>query len=103
MDITEIDFLPVTPSNGLVAFVSFTINHSFHVNNVALRTTPDSGIRLTYPQTILPNGIRKNDFYPINKQTGEFITSRISAAYNSYLEKVMKGLRHEAHLTHAAA
>ena len=101
--ISEANITPVRAQDGLVAFVSFVIDDSFHVDNVALRITPSGGIRLTYPDCILRNGLRKNTFYPITKEVGDYITQQIALEYERFLEKVTKGKRHETYLANAAA
>ena len=56
MKLTEIQIVPVKPKDGLIAFVSFVINDSFFVGDVAIysRLNQES-YRLVYPIKTLFN------------------------------------------------
>jgi len=96
--LTEIEIIPVKPHNGLVAFSSFVLNKSFYIGDVAIYSRlSEEGYRLVYPTKILPNGLKINCFYPINREVGLLIEKTVIKAYLSLIEKVMtrKGQGHE--------
>jgi DNA-binding cell septation regulator SpoVG len=83
MRITEVQIIPVKPSGGLVAFASCVINGTLYAGNIAIHTSlsaPD-GLRLVYPDKILPNGKVINCFHPITKEAGEVIKKAIVSKY----------------------
>lgn len=70
--ITEIEIVPIKPSNGLVGFASFVFNNCFHLGSIGIYTRPQGGYRLTYPT----RG-NFNIFYPINREIAEQIEQAI--------------------------
>lgn len=93
ISISEIQIIPVKPQNGLVAFASCVINNQFHLNNIAIYTSPSSlySYRLVYPSKVLPNGKSINCLYPINKDVGNEMTKRIVSKLEEVMEKVTYG------------
>ena len=101
--LTEIEIIPVKPHNGLVAFSSFVLNKSFYIGDVAIYSRlSEEGYRLVYPTKVLPNGLKINCFYPINRETGLLIENAVIKAYLNLIEKVMtrKGQNHEEKFGH---
>lgn len=89
--LSEIEIIPIKPRNGLLAFVSFVINKSFYVGDIALYSLlSGKGFRLSYPIKILKNGLRVNCFHPINSQVAEDIEKQVTATYLKLIEKVKK-------------
>lgn len=89
--ISEIDITPVKHKNGLVAFTSFTLNESFHVNSVAIYTDlTNGGFRLSYPTKEFFAGKKVYCFYPINKETGRVITEAITKEFLKIINKNLK-------------
>jgi DNA-binding cell septation regulator SpoVG len=83
--ITEIQFVPVKPQNGLVAFVSFVLDRSLYLSSIGIVTRPEGGYRLLYPTKKTFN----KDFavfHPISKEFGVYLEKVILKEY----EKVMK-------------
>lgn len=77
--ITEINFIPVKPKDGLIGFVSFIYNGQFYFGNISIFThlSPEkkSTYRLSYPE----DPIRKKAFFhPINRQTQVAIEKAVS-------------------------
>lgn len=85
MKITEIQIVPITANDGHVGFCSFLINESFKINSVAIFSRLQGGYRLVYPNKII-NNKPITLFYPINKETSEYIESEVS----KYFENLMK-------------
>ena len=83
--ITEIQFVPVKPQNGLVAFVSFVLDNSLYLSSVGIVTRPEGGYRLLYPTK---KSINKDFaiFHPISIEFGMYLEKIILNEY----EKVMK-------------
>lgn len=90
--ISDIQIVPIQPRNGLVAFVSFIINDSVCIGDVAIHTclSNSEGYRLVYPERVLANGKRVNSVYPINRQAGDTIQKAVTSEYKKLLSK---GLR----------
>ncbi len=89
--LTEIQIVPVRPSKGLVAFVSFILNDSFFVGDVAIYTRIDQpGYRLVYPVRYLVTGLRINCFKPIHKPVADEIENQVSSYYEKLIKNVKK-------------
>jgi len=87
VEITEIDFFPITPKKGVVCFVSFTFQNSIRICDCAIVTLPKGGYRISYPLRTLPNGKKHQSAYPINKNVGMQIESCLLKAYADFLSK----------------
>jgi len=86
--LSEIQIIPIKPRNGLLAFVSFVINNSFFVGDIALYSLLNKeGYRLSYPIKVLKNGLKVNCFHPINNQVAETIETQVVDAYLKLIEK----------------
>ena len=89
--LTEIQIVPVKPNNGLVAFVSFVLDDSFFVGDVAIYSRIDQqGYRLVYPAKTLFNGLKINCFKPINKPAADEIERQVLADFEKLIEKAKK-------------
>jgi DNA-binding cell septation regulator SpoVG len=85
--ITEIDFYPVTPKQGVVCFSSFIFQNALKICDVAIITRPGGGYRLSYPLKLLPNGKKAQSVYPINTNVGKQIEETVLKAYCNFLSK----------------
>ena len=85
--ISDIQIIPVQPRDGLVAFVSFILNDSIYIGDVAVHTclSNSEGYRLVYPQRVLFNGKKINCVHPINRKTGEAIQKAVVAKYKNLM------------------
>ena len=87
-EVTDIQIVPVKPRDGLLAFVSFIIDNSCYVGDVALYSRLDGeGVRLVYPMRTLPNGAKVNVFHPIRKDVAEAIENQVNRAYEDLMKK----------------
>ncbi len=79
INITEIQFLPLKPRDGLVGFVSFVLDGRYYVGSVAVYTRLNGiGYRLVYPAKKV--GERNiNTFHPIDPNVGREIEEKVSA------------------------
>lgn len=75
--ISEIQFYPVKPQDGLVGFVSFVLDGKFWMGSVAVFTRREGGYRLVYP-TRKVAGQNINIFHPINQEVGLLVEQVVS-------------------------
>ena len=91
MKLTEIQIVPVKPKDGLIAFVSFVINDSLFVGDIAIYSRIDQqGYRLVYPAKTLFNGLKINCFKPINRSAADEIERQVIDEFEKLIEKTMK-------------
>jgi stage V sporulation protein G len=78
LKISEIEFIPVKPKEGLIGFASFVLDEKYYVSSVAIYTRLDgSGYRLVYPTKKV--GDRNiNIFHPINREVAEVIEEAVA-------------------------
>lgn len=93
-NLTEINIVPIKPTNGLVGFASFVLDGNLYLGSVGIMTRPGGGYRLTYP-TKKVGATDLNVFFPINKDFAHAVEETII----QYFEKVMKPSndRHHSH------
>ncbi len=85
--VTEVDFQPIRPRQGLLGFASLVLNHSLRIAGIAVYARPDgSGIRLVFPERMLPHGAKIELICPITRPCGELLTQAV-AEYIRQLEK----------------
>lgn len=75
--ISEIQFHPVKPQDGLLGFVSFVLDGKFWMGSVAVFTRREGGYRLVYP-TRKVAGQNINVFHPINQEVGLLVEQAVS-------------------------
>lgn len=88
--ITEIEFFPIIPKNGVICFCSFTYENSLRIQDCAILTRPQGGYRLSFPIKKLANGKTIQSIYPINKKVGEKIEEILLCNYENFLLKNIK-------------
>jgi len=75
--ITEIQIIPVKPSNGLVGFASFLLDEKLYLGSVAIyKRLNKDGYRLTFPTKKI-GGRNINIYHPVNKDVMEEIERSI--------------------------
>ena len=78
VNLSEIQFVPVSPQNGLVGFVSFVIDGKYYISSVAVYTRLSRpGFRLVYPSKKVGQ-ININTFRPIDAYVGRVIEETVS-------------------------
>ena len=84
--LSEIQFTPVKPKEGLVGFASFVIDSKYYVGSVAIYTRLNGiGYRLVYPAKKV--GERNiNTFHPIDPKIGKVIEDKVSGKVYGILE-----------------
>lgn len=75
--ISEIQFYPVKPQDGLLGFVSFVLDDKFWMGSVAVFSRREGGYRLVYP-TRKVAGQNVNVFHPINRDIGLLVEQAVS-------------------------
>ena len=75
--ISEVQFYPVKPQDGLLGFVSFVLNGQFWMGSVAVFSRREGGYRLVYP-TRKVAGQNINVFHPINQEVGLLVEQAVS-------------------------
>ena len=75
--ISEIQFYPVKPKDGLLGFVSFVLDGKFWMGSVAVFSRPDGRYRLVYP-TRKVGGQNINIFHPITHEAGQQVEAAVS-------------------------
>jgi stage V sporulation protein G len=85
--ITEIQFVPVKPQDGLVGFASFVLDQKYFVGSVAVRTRLNGvGYRLVYPAKKVGDKSFQT-FHPIDLATGKEIEEKVSAKVYELLDE----------------
>lgn len=75
--ISEIQFYPVKPKDGLLGFVSFVLDDKFWMGSVAVFSRTDGRYRLVYP-TRKVGGQNINIFHPITQKAGQEVETAVS-------------------------
>ena len=89
--ITEIQFVPVKPQDGLVGFASFVLDQKYFVGSVAVRTRLNGvGYRLVYPAKKVGEKSFQT-FHPIDLSTGKEIEDKVSAKVYELLDERYDG------------
>ena len=91
LKISEIQIVPIKPTNGLVAFASCVINQSLYVGSIAIFSSPSnsSGFRLVYPSKVLVNGKEINCVHPINREAGENLSTAIIGKFKEIVRRTL--------------
>ncbi len=86
--VTEVQIIPVKPTNGLIAFASCVIDGKLLLSSIGVFTKLDgSGYRITFPtKKVGREGFNVNVFNPINKEACEAITRAILAKVGNLFE-----------------
>jgi len=87
--ITEVQILPIKPTEGLVAFASLILDFDLYLGSIGVVTRPEGGYRLLYPTKKI--GDRSISlFYPINRNFSKEIEEEVIKKF----EEVTKNDRH---------
>lgn len=77
MKITDIQIIPIKPSNGLVAFGSIIFDNGLYLGSIGIyRKLDGSGLRITYP-TKKVGDKNINIYHPINKELSRLIEDAV--------------------------
>lgn len=90
-EINNIQIIPIKPNNGHIGFASFILNDNFYIGGIGIHTSPSSdiGYRLVYPSKNLKDGHKVPYFYPINTDSNNHITQKISCEYEYLLKELV--------------
>lgn len=87
--ITEVQILPIKPTEGLVAFASLILDNDLYLGSIGVVTRPEGGYRLLYPTKKIEDR-NINLFHPINRDSAKEIEDQVIRRF----EEVMKNDRH---------
>ncbi len=85
-ELTEIQFVPIKPVNGLVGFVSFVLNDCLYLGSIGVMTKMPNGYRLVY-QTRNTSGNSINVFHPINKEFAVMVELQVLPSIEEVLNQ----------------
>ncbi len=89
--ITEVTFYPIRPTTkGLIGFAGCLFDNQISLQSISVYTTHDGGIRLLFPDKVLPNSKVINIFYPVNQETYELIRQAVAKKIKNMTESVVK-------------
>lgn len=74
LEVSEVTIKRVRQSGSLLGFCSLTINGSLRLNNLAIHSRPEGGIRIVYPKSSRQS---VQNVFPLNKRTGSCIEAAI--------------------------
>jgi len=74
--VSEVQIVPVKPSDGLIGFASFVLCEAVYCGSIGIFTRQGGGYRLVYPtRKVLGKDI--NVYYPIERQAGRAIEEAV--------------------------
>jgi stage V sporulation protein G len=86
MTISEIQFIPSKPKDGLIGFCSFVLNAGFYVSSVAVYTRLMGGYRLVFPSKKV-GSYEQTVCYPISKELGKIIEEKVTKKIEEVMRK----------------
>lgn len=85
MKLTELQYTPVKPKNGLIGFVSFVYNSEIYFSSIGVFTKKDGiGYSISYPGKPLADKTI-HYYHPINKEVGSTILKEVSKFVDTVL------------------
>lgn len=76
MKIKNVNIIPVSQNNGLIAFASLTLDDDILLSSIAVYKKLDGGFRLLYPSKCV-RGSEMTVFHPLNRNTSKAIEEAI--------------------------
>lgn len=95
MQISEVQVVPIKPTDGLVGFASCVVDSSLYLGSIGIYTRPQGGYRLTYPTKKTPTG-NLSVVHPINKETAQLIETAILAKFEEVTNTYVRHNRFDA-------
>lgn len=93
MKISEVNVVPIKPTNGLVAFASVVVDESLYLGSIGIHTRPNGSFRITYPTKKV--GVREmNLYHPIKQDVGKQIEQVVLEKYQQIFERSDDNDRH---------
>ena len=94
--ISEVIFYPIRPTEkGLIGFAACLFDSKLSLQSIAVYTTAAGGIRLVFPNKLLPNSKEINIFYPVNHETYESIKEAVANKIKELSEKAKGVIKNE--------
>lgn len=82
--LSEINIVPIKPTNGLVAFASVVLDKQLYLGSIGIMTRPSGGYRLTYPTRKIGQS-SLNIYFPIDKHFAQYVEWEILRRYDQVL------------------
>lgn len=76
MKIKNVNIIPVSRNNGLIAFASLMLDDDILLSSIAVYKKLDGGFRLLYPSKCV-RGSEMTVFHPLNRNTSKAIEEAI--------------------------
>ena len=76
MKIKNVNIIPVSQDNGLIAFASLTLDDDILLSSIAVYKKLDGGFRLLYPSKCV-RGSEMTIFHPLNRNMSKAIEEAI--------------------------
>jgi len=76
MHISEVQIVPVKPSNGLIAFASCVIDNAIYLGSIAIFVSLNGSYRLVFPTKLIGDH-HINYHHPINSKTHQKLEQAI--------------------------
>lgn len=93
MKVSEVNVVPIKPSDGLVAFASVVVDSSLYLGSIGVHSRPNGTYRITYPTKRL--GSKELSLYhPINRDIGQQIEQAVIAKCQQLFEGSDEDDRH---------
>ena len=77
-EVTEVEFVPIKPRQGLVGFVSCVVDGKLYLGGIGVHTVLNGDrLRMTYPTRKVGN-VNIPLYHPVNAEAGEAIREAIT-------------------------
>ncbi len=87
MNITEVQIIPIKPSDGLVGFASLVLDGKIFLGSIGVHSRLDgNGYRITYP-TKKVGDRNLNIYHPIDRDLSSAIETAICNKFKEVMEK----------------
>ena len=95
MKIKDVNIIPVTPSNGLIAFASLTIDDGLLLDSIAIYRKLGGGLRLLYPSKRVKSS-EVTVFHPLNREISKQIENAIFEEFKNVFKKGCENDRYDS-------
>lgn len=86
MQISEVQFVPVKPDDGLIGFASCVLDERHYIGSIAVFTKLSGGYRLVYPTKII-GGRHLHYHHPLTSEASREIESAVIERVEQIFER----------------
>ncbi len=90
-EVTEVHFTPIRPRASLVGFASIVLNRALRLGAIGVHSRWGGGIRLVFPEKVLPNGATVEIACPITRPCGDLLTKAVATHLSALEAKILAG------------